>query len=521
MKIAYKLFFVLMLSALFSFQEVSKQSIINQENIIITSSPSINPVFKRLDINPQLCIKIIVPSGIGSIAIKKIACTINKPGLKALQKIDLFSCNSATFATTNTLGSFQPTNSSFEIPVDINLSQGTHYLWVGVTLNNKASINDLIEIHCTDLIGLNNTKYTVLESTTSYAKRIGIAIRKANDDSVNTYRIPGLVTTNKGTLLAVYDIRYNNGRDLPGNINVGLSRSTDGGKSWQPMQVIMDMGIPHENNGIGDPTILFDPLTHKIFVAALWSKGNRSIAGSKPGMSADTTGQFVLVNSSDDGLTWSKPYSITPQIKNPAWHLFFQGPGNGISMQDGKLVFPAQYWDEFKIPYSTIIYSDDHGETWKGNIIGPKSNTTESQVVETLPGTLMLNMRDNRGGFRSVATTVDMGKNWKTHTTSFNTLADPVCMASIIKAKVKIGGKLTEVLFFSNPNTNAGRFNITIKASLDLGETWLPINELLLDDRKCYGYSSLTKVDDHTIGILYEGNKDLYFLKIPVTDIIK
>jgi sialidase-1 len=94
-------------------------------------------------------------------------------------------------------------------------------------------------------------------------------------------------------------------------------------------------------------------------------------------------------------------------------------------------------------------------------------------------------------------------------------------MASIIKAKVKLGGKLTDVLFFSNPNTSAGRFNITIKASLDLGETWLPINELLLDDRKCYGYSSLTKVDDHTIGILYEGNKDLYFLKIPVTAIIK
>jgi len=521
MKIAYKLFFLLMIFVLFSFQEVSKKSIINQENIIVTSSPSINPVFKRLEINPQLCIKIIVPPGIDSIAIKKIACTINKPGLKALQKIDLFSCNSATFATTNSFGSFQPTNSYFEIPVDVNLSQGTHYLWVGTTLNNKASINDLLEIHCTDLIGLNNNRYKVIESKTSYAKRTGIAIRKANDDSVNTYRIPGLVTTNKGTLLAVYDIRYNNGRDLPGNIDVGLSRSTDGGKSWQPMQVIMDMGIPHENNGIGDPTILFDPLTHKIFVAALWSKGNRSIAGSKPGISADTTGQFVLVNSSDDGLTWSKPYSITPQIKNPAWHIFFQGPGNGITMQGGKLVFPAQYWDEFKIPYSTIIYSDDHGETWKGNIIGPKSNTTESQVVETLSGTLMLNMRDNRGGFRSVATTVDMGKNWKTHTTSFNTLADPVCMASIIKAKVKIGGKLTEVLFFSNPNTSAGRFNITIKASLDLGETWLPINELLLDDRKCYGYSSLTKVDDQTIGILYEGNKDLYFLKIPVTDIIK
>ena len=61
--------------------------------------------------------------------------------------------------------------------------------------------------------------------------------------------------------------------------------------------------------------------------------------------------------------------------------------------------------------------------------------------------------------------------------------------------------------FFSNPNTSSGRYNITIKASLDLGQTWLPANQLLIDERQCYGYSSLTKVDDHTIGLLYEGTK--------------
>ena len=112
---------------------------------------------------------------------------------------------------------------------------------------------------------------------------MGIAIRKAGDDSVNSYRIPGITTTDKGTLLSVYDIRYNNSGDLPGNIDVGLSRSTDGGRTWEPMKIIMDMGAPHENNGIGDPAIFFDPVTKKIWVAALWSKGNRSIAGSKPG----------------------------------------------------------------------------------------------------------------------------------------------------------------------------------------------------------------------------------------------
>jgi sialidase-1 len=287
------------------------------------------------------------------------------------------------------------------------------------------------------------------------------------------------------------------------------------------MKVIMDMGVPHENNGIGDPAILMDPVTKKIFVAALWSKGNRSIAGSMPGLSPDTTGQFVLVSSSDDGLTWSAPVSITTQVKNPAWHLFFNGPGSGIAMQDGKLVFAAQYWDEKKVPHSTIIYSDDHGASWKGKISGPKSNTTESQVVETQPGTLMLNMRDNRGSFRSVATSNNMGITWTEHASSYNTLPDPVCMGSLIKAKVKINGLMKDILFFSNPNTVSGRYNITIKASLDFGQTWLPANQLLIDERNCYGYSSLTQMDENTIGILYEGTKDLYFVKVPVSEIVK
>ncbi len=163
----------------------------------------------------------------------------------------------------------------------------------------------------------------------------------------------------------MYDIRYNNAKDLPENIDVGMNRSTDGGQTWQPMKVMMDMGTPQANNGIGDPSILFDPVTNKIWVAALWSKGNHSIAGSIGGLSPDSTGQFMLASSSDDGLTWTAPINITTQVKDPAWKIFFQGPGNGIAMQDGKIVFPAQYWDEKNTPHSTIIYSDDHGATWK------------------------------------------------------------------------------------------------------------------------------------------------------------
>lgn len=483
-------------------------------------SPQI-PVLVGLNNNPILRIDVTIPKSDSSQVFKKIKYTLNPLVVNEIEKVEIYRSTTSTFSNTNLIGSTSKISETGTLLVDVNLPSGLHFIWISVVLKNDANIQQTMEMHCTQLINQNNNSFDISQGNSAYMKRLGNVVRKAGDDNVNTYRIPGIVKTDKGTLLSVYDIRYNNSGDLPGNIDVGLSRSTNGGKTWNPMKVIMDMGAPHENNGIGDPSILFDPISKKIFVAALWSKGNRSIAGSLPGLAPDTTGQFVVVSSIDDGVTWSAPYTITPQVKDPIWHVFFNGPGNGIAMQDGKLVFAAQYWNENKIPYSTIIYSNDHGVSWTGKILGPKSNTTESQVVETLPGTLMLNMRDNRGSFRSVYTTSNMGSNWKEHPTSYSALADPVCMGSLIKASVNVKGKLTDVLFFSNPNTNAGRYNITIKASLDFGETWLPLNQLLVDERQCYGYSSLTMVDANTIGILYEGIKDLYFVKIPINEIIK
>jgi sialidase-1 len=514
--------FLLFLSftlVIFSSFQCSKQNNISPSEISATAfSPNV-PVLKGLAANPVSRVMVSIPAGNDEKQYRKLNCTISN--FQDVEKIDVYVTGAEPFSISNLVASVSPTSNVVEIPVTIDCKPGLKFIWFSVVLKPSASINNKTEFRCNSLVDASGKTLNVSQGNSAASRYQGIAIRKAGDDGVNTYRIPGIVQTDKGTLISVYDIRYNNSADLPGNIDVGMSRSIDSGRTWQAMKVIMDMGEPHQNNGIGDPSILFDPATKKIWVAALWSKGNRSIAGSLPGLSPDTTGQFVLVSSDDDGLTWSAPTTITPQIKNPAWHLFFNGPGNGIVMQDGKLVFAAQYWDERKIPYSTIIYSDDNGSSWKGKINGPKSNTTESQVVETTPGMLMLNMRDNRGSFRSVAVTSNLGANWTEHSTSYNALPDPVCMASLIKAKVNVKGVMKDVLFFSNPATTSGRYNMTIKASLDMGETWLPAHHLLVDERLGYGYSSLTRVDDHTIGILYEGVKDLYFVKVPVKEIIK
>ncbi len=491
------------------------------KGITIISSAPVSPVFKGVESNPLLYLRIYVPAEEKEFNLKNITFKLNAAGLQAIDKIDAyFTGREQSFNEKENLGRVNLSNLNDGLGPNLKLKPGIHYIWFSAKLKESADIDSKIEFHVSQVEDVNSKKYPVAEQGNGFVKRLGILVKKGGENGIHTLRIPGIATTNTGALISVYDIRYKNSRDLPANIDVGMNRSTDGGKSWEPMKVIMDMGEPHENNGVGDPAVLFDPVTKKIWVIALWSKGNRSIAGSRPGLSEDVTGQLVLVSSDDDGLTWTKPKSITPMVKDPAWNLFFNGPGSGIAMADGKLVFAAQYWDENAMPHSTLVYSSDHGTTWK-TVDGPIANTTEAQVIETTPGTLMLNMRDNRGSFRSIVTTADLGKTWTEHHTSYHALQDPVCMASFIKASVRVKGKQKEVVFFGNDNTQSGRYNLTIKASMDLGESWNKKNELLVDDRKLFGYSSLTKIDDVMIGIFYEGVRDMYFVRIPVSEVVK
>ncbi len=360
--------------------------------------------------------------------------------------------------------------------------------------------------------------------------RAAVSVRTAGDDGVHSYRIPGLATTPAGTLLGVYDVRNQNNIDLQEDVQVGLSRSTDGGRTWEPMRRIMDMtsygSLPHSQNGVGDPSILVDHLRGRVWVMALWNHGFGGGRGwwtsrNNAMTPEEQTGQVLLVHSDNDGRTWSQPENITAQIKDPSWHLILQGPGRGIVMQDSTLVFPIQWTDSTHMPFASVVWSRDNGRTWT---IGAPAfrNTTEAQVVELEPGVLMLNMRRNGGDSRAICVTRDMGRTWEEHPTSRKALPEPVCMASLIKvpAAGNVLGK--DILLFSNPDTTKTRARITIKASLDNGLTWLPENELLLDEEPGWGYSCLTMIDPETVGILYESSvAQMAFQAVPLRDIVK
>lgn len=405
------------------------------------------------------------------------------------------------------------------------LMKGKNFFWISIEMNKNACLTNKVKVNITS--ATSNGKTLVLDGDTNTERRLGIGVRHAGDDGVAAYRIPGLVTTNKGTLVGTYDVRYNSSVDLQEMIDIGISRSTDKGQTWEPMRIAMTMGeeggLPHAQNGIGDPSILFDTKNNKLFVVAAWTHGmgnNRAWWNSMPGMEKEQTAQLMISQSDDDGKTWSKPVNITKQVKKDSWYFLLQGPGRGITMHDGTLVFPIQFIDSTRIPNAGIMYSRDGGKNW--NLHNPaRSNTTEAQVAEIEPGVLMLNMRDNRGGSRAVSITKDFGKTWTEHPSSRKLLQEPVCMASLLKIEADENCLNKEILLFSNPNTTKGRNHITIKASLDNGKSWNEKYQIMLDEDEGWGYSCLTLIDKETIGILYESSvAHMTFQAIKIKDLI-
>lgn len=403
--------------------------------------------------------------------------------------------------------------------------EGLNYYWVSVRMDSKASLLTQLRAKVAEVV-VNGSKIPFADDSGEVVRRVGYGVRHAGDDHSAAFRIPGLVTTKSGSLIGVYDIRWNSSVDLQERIDIGVSRSADKGQTWDPMRIAMSFGetngLPSGQNGVGDPAVLVDENTGTIWIAAVWTQGmgnGRAWTNSMSGMEPMETPQLMLVRSDDDGKTWSAPVNVTKQVKDPSWCFLLQGPGRGITMSDGTLVFAIQFIDNERMPHAGIMYSKDRGVTW--HIHNPaRPNTTEAQVAEVSPGVLMLNMRDNRGGSRAVMTTADLGRTWTEHVSNRTALREPVCMASLISVPADKNSLGKDILLFSNPDTTDGRYNITIKASLDGGVTW-PYR-LLLDEGVGWGYSCLTMIDPGTVGILYESSvSHITFQAVKLNEIVR
>ncbi|MCW1884883.1 exo-alpha-sialidase [Luteolibacter flavescens] len=476
----------------------------------VETAQPVCPAFIREDHNPVLGFRIVVEEGAEGVTLEGIELDFaGTTDLADIASYRIVTGKADPAAQPGaTLAEGKDVSGRISLAVDHPLAPGEHWFWISPFLKETASLDHRIDASLHG-VKVGGKLLEPAQPSPPGSQRIGHAIRLPGDDGSASYRIPGLAQTRAGSLIAVYDIRYDHPRDLPADIDVGVSRSTDSGQTWEKMRVAMNMGDDpkHGHDGVGDPAILVDPANGRIWIAALWSHGNRAWHGSGPGLSPEETGQLVLSHSDDDGKTWSPPVNITAQVKDPAMRLFFNGPGAGIAMKDGTLVFAAQYRAADGKPWSTVISSSDHGKTWQAGT-GVKSDTTEAQVAELADGSLMINCRDNRGGTRTIATTRDLGKTWTPHPTDRKALRDPVCMGSILAWK--------GALWFSSPDATDGRHSMTVKRSTDQGLTWPEQDAVLYDSRGGFGYSCLAPAGDTHLGIIYEGHSTMYFLRLPV-----
>jgi len=325
--------------------------------------------------------------------------------------------------------------------------------------------------------------------------QIGLDVFVSGREGYHTFRIPSLIVTAKGTLLAFCEGRKT-GRADDGDIDLVLRRSADAGKSWLPIELV------HEEGGtasitIGNPCPVLDQATGTIWLS--FCRNNDDV---------------FVTSSNDDGLTWAPPRTITADVKEPDWSWYATGPGVAIQLRHGprkgRLVIPCDHGKQIdgkRVMYSHALFSDDHGQTWKlGGTVAP--HTDECQVVELADGQLLMNMRNywgrdgkrpDRGGMRAIARSGDGGATWSS--LDFDkTLIEPLCQASLIGFP-NPRQPADAVLLFSNPASREARRRLTVRASFDGGKSW-PVTRLIDDGSAAY--SCLALLPSARVGLLYE-----------------
>jgi sialidase-1 len=336
-----------------------------------------------------------------------------------------------------------------------------------------------------------------------------------------SYRIPGIVVTNRGTILVYAEARRNTGGDWD-TIDMVMRRSTDGGKTFSPPTVIAHVTGPIERNPVA--------LEHKLGLASDVTYNNPVAIAAKDGsvhflFCIDYMRVFYM-RSDDDGLSFSRPTEITaaaaafrPEF---AWRIIATGPGHGIELDSGRLLVPV--WLSLGTgrnghgdSETATIYSDDRGATWhRGAIAIPNTGEwitpNEAEAVQLADGDVLLNARSSSKAQRRIVTTSSDGISHWTRPRFQDDLVDPFCFASIQRLSLKENGRRNWLLFanpdnlsradgMSVPGTSRDRKNLTIRLSYDAGQHW-KVKRVL--EAGPAGYSDLAVLPDGRILCLYE-----------------
>lgn len=335
----------------------------------------------------------------------------------------------------------------------------------------------------------------------------GSPLWASGEGGFHTYRIPALVVSTRGTLLAFCEGRRTSRSDS-GDIVLLSKRSTDGGDTWTKQQVVWD----DPGNTCGNPCVVQDRDTGVVWLLMTWNLGSDEERRIIDGTSRDTRRVFVN-RSEDDGSSWSIPEEITGDVKRPDWTWYATGPGAGIQLERGaragRLVIPCDHIESgTRRYYSHVVVSDDHGAHWRLGGRTPQDQVNECEVVELPGGELLLNTRnyDPACRARRVSTSLDAGETWGPLRID-PALVEPICQASIRASA--LGGR--QVLVFSNPASAKRRENLTVRVSLDGGRTW-PLGRTLHAGPSAY--SCLAALPGGHMAVLYEAGTESAYERI-------
>jgi len=313
----------------------------------------------------------------------------------------------------------------------------------------------------------------------------------AGTEGYHSYRIPAIVSTHSGTLLAFCEGRKGSVKDY-GDIDLVLKRSTDKGVTWSDLQVVRDDGT----NSCNNPVPIVDKTSGDIVFVFTKHPGEDSESEILSGKAPPCT--VWVMRCSDDGKTWSDDVEITNSVSSPEWRWYATGPGHGIQLQSGRMIVPANHslGPDVSTWYSHVIASDDAGVTWKA--LGRAGGfCNESSAVSLSGNRLALNMRSyHKLNRRHVSISEDEGATWSEPAPD-NALIEPVCQASTLRVDLEGGGPLH---LFSNPASKK-RERMTVRISKDDCKTWSK-GKVLYEGPSAY--SDLVELSDGTIACLYE-----------------
>ncbi|MDX6348603.1 MAG: sialidase [Streptomyces sp.] len=352
----------------------------------------------------------------------------------------------------------------------------------------------------------------------------------ATNDVYASFRIPAIVVTKKGTLLAFAEGRRDSAADT-GDIEIVMRRSVDKGKTWHVLKKVAD----HKTNTAGNPV----PIVTSTGRIVLVHVRNAAAAAEKlitTGVIGPLNGRRIWVqHSDDDGVTWSTPREITSSVKQPTWRWYATGPGHGIQLKHGKhagrIVVAANHsvqptgedtGAERKYNAGHGIYSDDLGETWHIGYLDETPddswiNVNESTAAELPDGRVYISARNHSDapGNRAEAYSSDGGVTLDEPFRPQPGIVTPVVEGSLLHLGTP------DVLLYSGPGDPDRRAVMTIRASHDQGVTWKTVHTV---DRLPAAYSDLVRIDKDTVGLLYEtgkasANETITFRRIPVSEL--